>query len=140
LGYHYRLTDIQAALGISQIKKLEKFIAARLEIAKKYSSSLKHELIQHPPLAINSAWHLYSLQVPANKRDYIYEYCLKKSIGTNTHYQCVYKQPYYKQFNYVSLPNAEKYSDQALSIPIHPKLSQKEQDQVMSTILEALNA
>ena len=138
LGFHYRITDLQAALGISQIKKLDRFINKRREVAAYYQEQINSSEIKLPPYIEESAWHLYSLQVPAQKRDKIYQYCLDRKIGTNTHYPCVHLQPFYKQFKFDSLPNAEKYAAQALSIPIHPKLDKAQQDYIIKNIIECL--
>ncbi len=142
LGYHYRLTDIQASLGITQLKKLDSFINRRREIAIYYNQHLSQALISKPPLDLLSAWHLYSIRVPEKIRDPLYKYCIEQGIGVNTHYQTVHLQPYYQSLGqvYSDLAVAENYSKQTLAIPIHPKLTEAQQQRVIKVLTDGINS
>jgi perosamine synthetase len=145
LGYHYRITDIQCALGISQLKKLDKFIARRREIAKKYDSIFKEADINFRPAQPigggNSANHLYTLRVNFRELGLSRGECmnkLKKSkIITQVHYLPVPMHPYYRKFeiNKDDYMNAVLYYEQALSIPIYYDLTDNQQDFVIQEIL-----
>lgn len=145
LGYHYRITDIQCALGISQLKKLDKFIARRHAIAKKYDSIFKEADINFRPAQPigehNSANHLYTLRVNFGKLGLSRGECmskLKKSkIITQVHYLPVPMHPYYKKFeiNKEDYLNANFYYEQALSIPIYYDLTDNQQEFVIQEIL-----
>lgn len=143
LGYNYRMTDMQAALGLSQLRKLDKFVMRRREIASRYNGAFKElEGIvipeQHEGAA--SSWHLYVLRwlpeyFKAGRRE-IFEALREDGIGVNVHYIPVYKQPYYQRLGYdtVWCPNAEAYYQTAMSIPIFPKMSDGDSYQVISVI------
>lgn len=143
LGYNYRMTDMQAALGSSQLRKLDKFVMRRREMASRYNDAFKElEGIvipeQHEGAA--SSWHLYVLRwlpeyFKAGRRE-IFEALREDGIGVNVHYIPVYKQPYYQRLGYhtVLCPNAEAYYRTAMSIPIFPKMSDGDSYQVISVI------
>lgn len=141
LGFNYRITDIQCALGLSQLNKLDSFIAKRREIAAKYDeafrSSDKITVLKETSEA-RSAYHLYVIQV--NERKDLYNKLREKGIIANVHYIPVYYQPYYKQLGYERglCPNAERYYQRCLSIPIYPKLTQQQLDHVVSEIKGAV--
>ena len=136
LGFNYRLTDIQAALGISQLKKLNNFIKLRRNIVKKYNhafSLLPNVIIPYENTNVFSAFHLYVLQIDFAKigktRKQVIEELDKKGIGTQVHYIPVHLQPYYKKpFGYKKgdFPIAEKYYDKCLSLPLYPKMTSSE--------------
>ena len=146
IGHNYRMTDISAALGISQLKRIDEFVKLRTEIADKYNDALLHtELLlpyQHPDS--NSSYHLYPIRVPAlnNKlnQSNVYSKLINSGINVNIHYIPVYLQPYYHElgFRRGHCPEAEKYFTEAISIPIYPDLSVEAQDQVIERILEII--
>jgi perosamine synthetase len=141
LGYNYRMTDIQCALGISQMKKIDFFIDRRREIAKRYNeafSNLDSIIIPGQQDGCNNSWHLYVIQVVNKDRKAIVESLIAKNIGVNVHYIPVYTQPYYQQNGYQDIvcPNAEQVYSNFISIPMYPKLSESEQDYVIEQIKE----
>jgi len=142
LGYNYRITDIQCALGRSQLRKLESFIDRRIEIAKKYDEAFKNNPnIQLPPKKENArhVYHLYPILVPKEKRSYIFNKLREKDIFAQVHYIPVHTQPYYRinyGYKYGDYPNAEEFYEREISIPIYPKLTNIEQDYVIKTLNE----
>lgn len=144
LGYNYRLTDIQSALGLSQLKKLDKFTFKRNNIAKKYDEAFKkNKYITTPKIRKNveHAYHLYTILINFKKigktRNDIMTELFKHKIGTQVLYIPLYKQPYYDnkyKFNIKNFKNSEYYYDHALSIPIFPDLKIKEQNYIINTI------
>lgn len=144
LGFNYRMTDIQAALGTSQLKRLGSFIKRRRQISSYYDMKFRdHDIalpFQHPDG--NSSWHLYVVRIPyragKNSRDQIFEGLRERGISVNLHYIPVYRLPYYAKmgFNPESFPNSEAYYAEAISLPIFPELKSREQDQVVSSLLE----
>ena len=146
LGLNYRLTDIQASLGISQLKKLNNFLKKREFIAKKYDESFHKSAIK-PLYTFNgkSSYHLYVVQVVFNKFSFskkdLFVAMKEKNIGLQVHYIPINKQPYYKKLGYGSeiTPNMDYYYENSFSIPIFPSLSEQEQEYVINTLLEFVN-
>jgi UDP-4-amino-4,6-dideoxy-N-acetyl-beta-L-altrosamine transaminase len=146
LGFNYRLTDIQAALGISQLKKLDSFVKRRREIVQKYNQAFKDINVLITPLekeGVHSAFHLYVLQIDFEKigksRKEIMEDLKSKNIITQVHYIPVYIQPYYqKNYSYKSgdCPVAENYYQKALSIPLYPEMTDEEVEYVINNIIK----
>ena len=141
LGYNYRMTDIQAALGCSQMKKLDYYIGKRRNIAQRYDEAFEtvEEIVTPYQLkGVVSGWHLYVIQVPGKKRKKIFECLRKNGIGVNVHYIPVYKHPYYQSHGYdtVICPNAEKLYEGIISLPIYPALTAEDQEYVIKTILK----
>jgi len=139
-GYNYRLTDIQAALGLSQLNKLNSFIDKRTRVAEFHFSNLKQiEQIILPQEMDNvkSAWHLFVIRLK-NKahRIGLRNYLKDKGISTQIHYPAVYSHPYYKKNGYkkTNCKNAEIYSSTCLSIPIYPFLTKKQSLYIASII------
>lgn len=136
LGFNYRMTDIQAALGISQLKKLNKFAKFRQKIVKKYNqefSKLLNIKIPYEKDKNHTAWHLYVLLIDFQKlgksRKQVMEELGRKNIGTQVHYIPVHFQPYFKKnygYKKGDFPVAEKYYENCLSLPLYPKLTNKE--------------
>lgn len=145
LGWNYRMNDIQAALGISQLKKIETFLNRRKKIADNYNVAFKNlplKLPQREPLAISS-WHLYVIQINDKmQRKDIFQHLRNNGIGVNVHYMPIYLHPYYKTLGYKPgyLPISEDYYSKAISIPIHAGLSETEQEVVVTEIKNKLNA
>lgn len=146
LGYNYRITNIQCALGLSQLNKLDSFIARRKEIAKTYDTAFKDTIIK--PLYTfdgNSSYHLYVALVDFTKsnisKEELFVRLREKSIGIQLHYIPINKQPYYRALGYgdAHTPVMDKYYDECFSLPIYPSLSDEEQDYVIKTLLEILN-
>jgi len=141
LGNNYRLTDFQAALGESQLKKLSIFIKKRKLLAKRYSQIINYKSITLPPECDKSAWHIYVIQL-ANKnvRDSVYREMRKNKIGVNVHYLPVYKHPFYQNIGFkgFTCSNAEEYYSKSLSIPLHQKLTEVQQDYVVKILQESL--
>ena len=135
LGYNYRLTDIQAALGLSQLKRIDKFIAKRRKIKDYYNQAFKDfDLLETPfePTYSNSGWHLYIVKLKldklkAKKAD-IFNAFLKENIGVMVHYIPVYLHPYYEELGYSKLncPVSEKVYEQMISLPIFPGMTNKD--------------
>ncbi len=147
LGYNYRITDVLAALGESQLKRLDTFIAKRRAIAKRYPSLLKNiPGIILPPADTKdnqSAWHLYAIRlVPeiAHHRDEIFAELRKAGIGVQVHYLPVYLHPYYQKLGYKKgiCPDAETFSFSEISIPLFPDLTKRDQQYVADTLRKAL--
>lgn len=139
LGYNYRITDIQCALGISQMKKLDAFVARRKELVQRYQDAFsKEKQIITPTVAAgcNSSWHLYVIQV-ADRRS-VFESLRSAGIGVNVHYIPVYHHPYYQAHGYadVHCKEAEKLYEGLISLPLYPGLSDEEQDYVISKVKE----
>lgn len=147
LGYNYRMTDIHAALGVSQMNRLERYVARRHEIADRYNFLLADLPLvlpwQHPDSY--SAYHLYVIRLQLDQIDpitrrQVFEALWAKDILVNLHYIPVHTQPYYQKMGFAwgDFPHAEQYYREAISIPMHPSLTNDEQDLVVATLREAL--
>lgn len=141
LGIHARMTDIQAALGTSQMKRLPDFLKRRREVAAWYGGLLagsSYGLPWQDP-ATNSSWHLYILQCAdeaARKR--IFGAMRERGVGVNVHYIPVYRQPYYRRFGFKRgyCPNAEAYYAKALSVPVHAGLTEGDVESLAEMLRE----
>ncbi len=149
LGLNYRLSDIQCALGISQLKKIKKFIKRRNEIAKVYNRFFSDNLFIKTPNISESnrhAYHLYPLlidfkKIKLNKLQFFKE-LKKKNIFLQVHYIPIHLQPYYKKkfkFKKGDFPNAENFYEQEVSIPMFYDLKKKQQYKVIKNILKLIN-
>lgn len=139
LGYNYRITDIQCALGISQMRKLDRFVARRRELAKRYTeafSDCENFVTPYQLDGTDSAWHLYIIQVLNRDRKIVFEKLREQGIGVNVHYIPVYKHPYYQKNGYkdVCCEKAENLYQRMISIPLFPLLSDEEQERVIDWI------
>ncbi len=136
LGFNYRITDLQAALGLSQLKRLDQFIVRRREIAATYHAKLRDLSIQlpHMDLKNQSSWHLYVIRVDNRKK--IFDQLREAKIGVNVHYIPVHTQPYYQKmgFKWGDFPNAERYYCGAISLPIFYDLKFDRQNFVIQSI------
>ena len=142
LGYNYRITDIQCALGISQLNKLNAFLKQRRNIANYYDCAFKNnssiEIIS-PLKDEHASYHLYVIKVKNSEtREKLYDFLKENNIFCQVHYPLVYFHSYYKNLGYKEgiCPNAEKLYNQILSIPIFPSLTKEEQDYVIAKIDE----
>lgn len=138
LGYNYRITDIQCALGISQLNKLEAFVARRRELVNRYQQAFKDVTEIVTPVekeGCHSSWHLYVIQV--KNRGKVFEELREAQIGVNVHYIPVYHHPYYRTHGYadVMCPNAEALYEGLISLPLYPGLTDEQQDYVIETVL-----
>ena len=143
LGFNYRLTDIQAALGLSQLSRLDDFLARRNELAKRYDEALAALPLRLPLVAEGdySSWHLYTVGIKAPaERDAIFQAMRKAGIGVNVHYIPVHLQPYYQDLGFRAgqFPNAEAHGREALTLPLFTRLTEAEQDQVVEALYAAL--
>lgn len=146
LGFNYRMTDIHAALGVSQMKRLNEFVLARRAIAKRYDEAFAQMPVtlpwQHP--ASNSSYHLYPLlidpEVCGKTQKEVYRSLWDAGIAVNLHYIPVYRQPYYEHLGFRQgyCPESERYHKQAISLPIFPGLTSDDQEKVISTIASAV--
>ena len=144
LGFNYRMTDMQAALGVSQLQRLDLYVARRHALATRY-----HELLQEFPVVTPyqnndgySAYHLYVIRLENRiKHKQVFEYLRKNGIGVNLHYIPVYHHPYYEAMGFEELycEEAENYYSEAISLPMYAALSVEEQNRVVSVLHEALN-
>jgi len=140
LGYNFRLTDIQCALGLSQLKKLDSFLARRRAIAAKYNCAFgpnKNLIIPPDTEYGDPAWHLYVIRLgeSLNKTEVVHR-LQEKGIGSQVHYMPVYRHPYYQSmyYNPEDYPYAEAYYRQALSIPMFPAMTDAEVDSVIRAV------
>ena len=143
LGYNYRLSDLQCALGISQLKKLERFVARRREIAARYDEAFREvSQIITPKQSPEgeSSWHLYVIQVEGVDRGTVFQSLRDAGIGVNVHYIPLYKHPDYRDHGYgdVVLPNAERYYARCISLPMYPLLTDEEQAYVIEKVIAAV--
>jgi len=146
LGFHYRMSDIQAALGASQMQRLNEFISRRQFLAGRYDRLLQDLPLllpwQHPDT--KSSWHLYVIRLKLDKisktHRQVFEELRQAKIGVNLHYIPVHTQPYYQQlgFQWGNFPNAEQYYREAISIPLYYGLKENNHERVVNTIRSIL--
>lgn len=142
LGYNYRLSDLHAALGISQLSKLETFIQTRQQQAVKYDQQLRGLPLKYlsVPSYGKSAWHLYMIELTEHDRKAVFQQLHDKGIGVNVHYIPIHLQPYYQNlgFQQGDFPHAENFYQKALTIPLFPGMSADDQDRVIQALREVL--
>lgn len=146
LGFNYRMTDLQAALGLSQLQRLDAFVARRRQLVARYGERLAHLPLELPQVQAGAepAWHLYPVRLRLERLQHghraIFEALRGAGIGVNLHYIPVHLQPYYRQLGFApgDFPEAERYYAQALSLPLFPDLTDEQQDQVASTLASVL--
>jgi UDP-4-amino-4,6-dideoxy-N-acetyl-beta-L-altrosamine transaminase len=146
LGFNYRMTDIAAALGLSQLDRLDEFVARRNALATRYQELLQNLPLELPKISgdVKSAFHLYVIrlrtsEVALAKRD-VFNTLRERGLGVNLHYIPIYRHPYYQKMQppFLPLPNAEDYYARAISIPLFATMTDKEQDTVVSILGEVL--
>ena len=144
LGFNYRMTDVQAALGLSQLQRLAPYVQRRQQLAARYD-----RLLQGLPLMLprhqgeaTSALHLYIVRLAGARRSHleVFESLRADGIGVNLHYIPVHLQPYYAAMGFRpgDFPQAERYYQEAISLPMFPTLTEAEQDQVVASLRNAL--
>lgn len=142
LGYNYRLSDMQAALGLSQLKKLDRFIQKRTALARVYDKKLADLPLKLPvsQTQSQSAWHLYMVELTHNNRQQVYQQLHKKGVGVNVHYIPIHLQPFYQQlgFKQGDFPISEHFYQNALTLPLFPSLTDAEQTKVIDALYEVL--
>ena len=146
LGFNYRMTDIQAALGLSQIQRLDEFIERRHQIAERYDKALSLLPVTTPNQAAGtySSYHLYPIRVRGTYSKItqrgVYAALLENGIGANLHYIPVHRQPYYENFGFQAgdFAEAESFHKEVISIPMYPMLSLESQDLVIAALSKVL--
>jgi len=142
LGFNYRITDLQCALGLSQLKRLGTFVGRRRALAARYDAALA-TLPEVRPLAVpvtsRGSYHLYVVRVPAQLRRALFEEMRQQGIGVNVHYIPVYRHPYYQRHGFagVHCPHAEQYYAEALTLPLFPAMADSDVDRVVHALAMA---
>jgi UDP-4-amino-4,6-dideoxy-N-acetyl-beta-L-altrosamine transaminase len=147
LGFNYRMTDLQAALGVSQIQRLDQYVARRHEIANQYNQLLQGLPIKLPFQHSDSysAFHLYviqlNLEITNTNHLAVFESLRARGIGVNLHYMPIYRHPFYQKFGYdeKAFSSAEKYYSCAISLPMYPGLKKEDQNFISLALREVLN-
>jgi len=146
LGFNYRMTELQAALGVSQMKRLDEFVTLRHKRQKRYDKFLKNLPVVTPYQDMDSysALHLYPIQIQIEKvkntRKEIFEALRKNGVGVNVHYIPVHTQPYYENIGFKKgdFPNVERYYESTISIPLFHAMTFEQQDQVIVALKKVL--
>lgn len=147
LGFNYRLTDLQAALGSAQLKRLDTMHAQRVTLADHYDTLLANLPVKTPARLADrvSAWHLYAIELDSTrtqaKRAAVFQALRDASIGVNVHYIPLHTQPHYTRLGFKrgDFPAAEHYYDHAISLPLFPALTAAQQDTVVDVLAHALS-
>ena len=143
LGFNYRMTDIQAALGVSQLDRLDKYVSRRHELASRYNNFLKDFplVIPYQHIDTYSSFHLYIIRLKDEKKHKkVFEYLRKKNVFVNLHYIPVHTHPHYQKTNveFTHLNHSEQYYKDAISLPLYPAMTEQQQEFVISSLSEAL--
>ena len=146
LGFNYRMTDVQAALGLSQMRRIDEFLEKRRALAARYNT-----LLTDLPLTLpyqhadgSSAWHLYVVRLDRRRlrltRRQVFDAMRAQSIGVNVHYIPVYRQPYYQRLGFApsGWPEAERYYAEAITLPLYPAMTEAMQDATVAALRGAL--
>jgi UDP-4-keto-6-deoxy-N-acetylglucosamine 4-aminotransferase len=146
LGYNYRMTDIQAALGISQMKRLDTFVARRRALAARYNTLLRNLPIVTPYVmeGAKPSWHIYVVQMDFSRvrktKQQIFEEMKEQGVVLNLHYIPVHRQPYYEKlgFRQGDFPKSEKYYKEAFTLPLYYDLTDDEQEHIVGALKKVL--
>ncbi len=146
LGFNYRMTELQAALGLSQLAKVDKFVARRRQLAERYNELLKDLPLKVPyqNTDTDSSWHLYIVRVDFNKvkktKKQIFAEMKVKGVCLNLHYIPVHTQPYYQNlgFKHGDFPVSEKYYEEAFTLPLYYSLTDEQQEYIVNSLKEVL--
>ncbi|WP_438864905.1 UDP-4-amino-4,6-dideoxy-N-acetyl-beta-L-altrosamine transaminase [Neptunicella sp.] len=143
LGFNYRLSDLHAVLGISQLAKLDEFVSKRQQRVNRYNHKLNDLPVILPTQseASQSAWHLYSIELRKHDRSAVYQQLQQQGVGVNVHYIPIHLQPYYQRLGFKAgdFPVAEHFYKNALTLPLFPTLSVDDQDRVINTLITILS-
>ena len=148
LGYNYRMTDLQAALGLSQLTRLSEFVRLRNEIANRYDELLRNLPVKRPKLIDDaySSWHLYPIRLQLGQGEkghlQVFQALRNAGIGVNVHYVPLHLHPYYRALGFEKgmFPVAEAYSQDAISLPIYPALTFEHQKEVVEALGKSLKS
>jgi UDP-4-amino-4,6-dideoxy-N-acetyl-beta-L-altrosamine transaminase len=143
LSRNYRITDFQAALGFSQLKKIENFIARRMEVVKIYNEAFEDTeevTIPYVKPNVRHVWHLYTILLNRVNRNKFFKLMRQKNIGVNVHYIPVYKHSYYKQFNlkHDDFPVTEDRFCRIITLPLFPRMKDEDVYDVVSAVKESI--
>ena len=146
LGYNYRLTDVHAALGLSQMRRIDEFVEKRHEVAHRYDEAFEDLPVTIPwqHKDARSAFHLYVIRLKLDEirktHREVFENLRSRGIGVNLHYIPVYRHPYYAQFEFdhSAFPETERYYAEAISLPMYAGLSERDQGKVIETLTSEL--
>lgn len=143
LSFNYRITDIQCALGVSQLSKLNRFQKKRERIAREYFKKLKgikNIVVPANLRHIQHSWHLFAIRVKNRNRKEVFEYLKENGIGVQVHYIPVYQHSYYQKIGYknILLKNTENYYNTCISLPIYPALTKKQLNYVVSKLISVV--
>lgn len=144
LGFNYRLSDLHAALGLSQLKRLDTFVAQRRAAAHRYHSLLAELPLQLPVTSSldedHCAWHLYMIELLQHDRLNVFTQLQQAGIGVNVHYIPIHLQPYYRKLGFSpgQFPYSEQFYSRAITLPLYPGLTETQQDQVVESLYQVL--
>jgi dTDP-4-amino-4,6-dideoxygalactose transaminase len=147
LGFNYRMTDIQAALGVSQLARIDGYIERRNALAQRYERALRDLPLQLPKVHGDnrSAFHLYVVRLKAaairrKSHRQVFDELRQRGIGVNLHYIPVHLQPYYRRLGFApgQYPQAEAYGETAITLPLYPAMTDRQQDSVVAALKEII--
>ena len=139
LGYNYRMSDLHASLGLSQLKRIGDFLKIRKEIVLYYIDKLKSFPLRMPPYSVDSAWHLFVCHTEtSNKRKSLLKFLNKSNIHAGVHYRPIYQNTYFQKlgFKHTDFPNAENYYSNSISLPLYTDISIEQIDYIISKLEE----
>ena len=138
LGFNYRMTDIHAALGLSQMERLDEFVEKRNELAQNYEEALNYLPVKRQvvPGYSYSARHLYVIRTPQEQHRKLFDILRNEDIGVSLHYTPVHLQPFYRKLGFQegNFPEAESHGKEAISLPLYPELTDDKQNRVIATL------